>query len=166
MLLIASPLIEYVKSEIKKEIRIKISKKSFSESEISRFKLKDLQEAVWEGTDEFYLDNSMYDVIEFKTINGDEYVFCLKDKKESLVQPIKNFANFLFKKNNDKFCFSKEKFRTPSSFKILYQQEKDIFILDNLLIDVLEVFFMKITHCFYFVQEIFSPPKNYYFIRF
>ena len=60
MFLFALPLIHHAKKEIRKEVKYKILKRRFNESELIKFSALELENADWEDAEEFFYDGSMY----------------------------------------------------------------------------------------------------------
>jgi predicted transcriptional regulator len=72
-----------IKTEIKKLILLHANNK---EEEALVFALNDknaIEKLQWDGNDEFRLNGEMYDVIEKKTQNGELFIRCISDKRET-----------------------------------------------------------------------------------
>lgn len=161
MFLLALPIFHHVKNEIKKEVKYKILKRRFNESELVEFSELDLQSADWEDAEEFFFQGSMYDVVKVVRQNGMKYYYCIKDQKENYILPLKKNAD-LFKKKNLKLNFDTQK---DSDFSV--QQYSMIYCKE---IEFLNVFFKsfknKINYSILInVQDFyilfFKPPENY-----
>ena len=106
MFLFALPLIHHAKKEIRKEVKYKILKRRFNESELIKFSALELENADWEDAEEFFYDGSMYDVVKTEIDeNGLQHYYCIKDHKENYIYPLKKIAD-LFKKKNLKLAFN------------------------------------------------------------
>lgn len=163
MLLVALPLFHHVKNEIKKEVKYKILKRKFEESDIIKFSVLDLQNAEWEATDEFFHEGSMYDVVKTEVINGMQYFYCIKDHKENIIHPLKRITDlFLFKKEARNLSFDKEKQGNPLSHNIsisYFQKVEFIFNFCEFYKEKNPSF--EIIKFQKFYPKFFNPPKNH-----
>lgn len=161
MLLVALPLFHHVKNEIKKEVKYKILKRKFEESDIVKFSALDLQNAEWEDNEEFFHEGSMYDVVKTEVVNGMQYFYCIKDHKENIIHPLKRIAD-LFKKENLNLSFDKERQGNSLSHNssILFFQKIE-FIFNFMETHKEKNSSLEIINFQKFYPQFFNPPKKY-----
>lgn len=91
-----------IKTQIYKEAREIITKKSYEKKDIIAFKNHELKKARWNGDDEFRMDENYYDVVEVRFEKGQKIYFCLKDGKDETLDKVRKIASSFNLKNQSK----------------------------------------------------------------
>ena len=162
MFLFALPLIHHAKKEIRKEVKYKILKRRFNESEFIKFSALELKNADWEDAEEFFYDGSMYDVVKTEIDeNGLKHYYCIKDHKENYIYPLKKIAD-LFKKKNLKLAFNAHQENNFSHQQYtLYHLKEYIDIVHYFQPDKAKVYPLELMNYQNFYSPLFIPPKNF-----
>lgn len=155
------PVINALKDEIKREIKIKILKRNFSDSELISFTSSQLKNAEWLDNSEFSLDGKMYDVVKTALKNGEKIVYCLKDHRETYILPIKNIAEFFLKKKEKNLCFKQEKLRENYKFQNLFHLNSEIEFLKSNTHNKNRISFFQIFVKTDYFPSTHNPPQNY-----
>ena len=111
-------IFNFLRTEIHKEMREVIARNNFRKKDIVVFEEHQLKNIRWEKKNEFVLNGYYYDIIKRETKGNKKLIYCLKDKKEIVLNKVQKIASaFLLQKVKKTFIDNPStKISLPVSF--------------------------------------------------
>lgn len=116
---ISLPLFTHLKNEVHQEIKLKIFKNKFKESELIQFSEKELANAKWLDSKEFILYDQLFDVVKVKELSGKKIYFAYHDRKETKIVKIEKGIQQLNSINHIEQNYRRPRNSNPQKFKNL-----------------------------------------------